>query len=155
MSRVRASAERCRCAPVYPLSSGGPAVSTFTAESALVLLRAAGVFYWNEPDPGVPQADCELNMNDTWGWALSWGEYVPDDKLIEVARLFWQYGWAGCLYWVSERHERMRSEFEDINRMVDFVRHEEDIRRAIPDSNRRAYFRTSYSLPDVVSKALP
>lgn len=125
-------------------------MARFTQEEALAFLRAGDVFYWNEYDPDEddgerPPFRC-LNMNDTWGWALAWGEYVPDDKLIEVAELFWQYGWAGCLYWVSEQHEQMRSEFHDVNRRVEFVRHEEEFKKRTPGSSKQAYTPYSYVL---------
>ena len=87
-----------------------------------------------------------LNMNDTWCWASGWGEEVPDDKILEVADLIWWYGYAGALYWVSEQHGGMRSEFHDINRFVDFVRNEERLKKDVPDSNRRAYKRLAYTL---------
>lgn len=90
-----------------------------------------------------------LNMNDTWCWASGWGEDIPDDKLVEVAKLFVDYGQCGLLYWVSEQHEGMRSEFEDINRFVDFVRAEERLRKDLPDSNKRAYKKLVYTLGKV------
>jgi hypothetical protein len=66
--------------------------------------------------------------------------------LPEVARLFWNYGWCGILYWMSERHDQMKSEFHDINRFVEFVRREEDIRKEVPDSSERAYVKREYVL---------
>jgi hypothetical protein len=110
----------------------------------------ADVFYGFDPtdedenDPAV--YDNVLNMNDVWGWALAWGEKVPDDKLVEVADLFWHYGWPGLLYWMSERHDKMRSEFHDNNRAIDFVRNEERIRTAFPDSSARAYHKETYTI---------
>lgn len=87
-----------------------------------------------------------LNMNDTWAWAMAWGVDIPDDKLVEVAKLFVTYGHCGLLYWVSEQEGGMRSEFEDINRFVDFVRHEEKIRKDVPESTKRAYKKVAYTL---------
>ena len=84
-------------------------------------------------------------MNDVWGWACSWGEEVPDDELIPLAELFWKYGWGGCLYWVSERNEKMRSEFRDVNRQVDFVRHEIEHAKG-KSSSEAAYTPLSYTL---------
>lgn len=113
-------------------------------------LQLAELFYCNHPsdmeegdDPKLLQT---LNMNDTWAWASGWGEYVPDDELPEVARLFCRYGWCGVLYWMSERHEQMRSKFHDINRFVDFVRNEERIRKEVPDSSDRAFEKRTYVL---------
>jgi hypothetical protein len=77
-----------------------------------------------------------LNMNDTWCWASAWGEEIPDDKIVEVASLFKRYGDCGLLYWVSEQNDGMRSEFEDINRFVDFVRQEEQVRKDVPESTK-------------------
>ena len=90
-----------------------------------------------------------LNMNDVWCWASGWGEEIPDDKLVEVATLLTEYGWPGLLYWVSEKHDGMRSEFHDNNRFIDFVRREERLKKSVPNSTKRAYKRISYTLPDV------
>ena len=89
-------------------------------------------------------------MNDTWGWALSWCPDVTPEQLPEVARLFRSYGRAGLLYWHSCQEKDMRSEFHDNNRAIDFVRHEEEIRKETPNSNARAYKVVSYvlGLPD-------
>ena len=115
--------------------------------AAKQLLKAAGVFYHNcdesLPDWGAPYT---LNMNDTWCWASGWGETIPEEELPEVARLFREYGQCGVLYWMSERHDKMRSEFHDINRYVDFVRAEENIRKEVPDYNKRAYHTASYTI---------
>lgn len=115
-----------------------------TQEEATQLLRNAEVLY--DDDDEEPSAHIELNMNDVWGWALAWGESIPPDKIVEVAGLFRSYGWCGLLYWVSEQHDQMRSEFADNNRMIDFVRHEETLRKSEPDSNKRAYKKFSYTL---------
>ena len=91
------------------------------------LLEAAGVFYYTDDDVG-PK---ELNMNDTFCWGEAFGEEVPEGCFPEVADLFWRYGSAGLVYWVSERN-KLRSEFEDINRQIDFVKHEEELRKREP-----------------------
>lgn len=116
-----------------------------TLDEARQLLNIAGVFYGSYDEDDKENAQT-LNMNDVWGWAVAWGEFVPDDKLVEVAQLFCLYGDAGLLYWVSDQHESMRSEFEDNNRAIDFVRHEEKIRKDVPDSNKRAYTKVVYTL---------
>ena len=113
-------------------------------DRARALLTAAGVFYG--PDKDDPQSAQTLNMNDTWAWATAWGAYVPDDKLVEVSALYGRYGDCGLLYWVSEQNEQMRSEFADINRFVDFVRHEETLRKDEPNSSKRAYKKIQYTL---------
>lgn len=87
-----------------------------------------------------------LNMNDTWAWATGWSVTVEPEQLKEVARLFRSYGHAGLMYWHSCREKNMRSEFLDNNRAVDFVRHEEEIRRDTPDHNKRAYKQVAYTL---------
>ena len=111
---------------------------------AVIVLKAFDLVYGNDED--MPNGDMILNMNDVWGWATAWGEEIPPDQLQEVMRLIERYGYCGALYWVSKRHDDMRSEFEDINRFVDFVRHEESILKEEPDSNRRAYLKRSYTL---------
>lgn len=114
------------------------------AAEAKQLLELAGVLYPEDEDT----KGLVLNMNDTWGWATAWGEPIPEDKVVEVATLFERYGSCGLLFWVSEQHEAMRSEFKDINRFVDFVRQEEKLRKDLPDSNKRAYKKVTYTLGD-------
>lgn len=114
-----------------------------TNEEALFMLIAADVMFENDEDETVAQA---LNMNDVWGWATAWGEHVPDDELAEVGRLFRDYGRCGLYYWVSKRHGDMQSEFEDINRFVRFVQHEESIKADVPNSSTRAYAKRSYMI---------
>ena len=122
-------------------------MSRFTVDSARAFLYAADVFYdslGDEHDPNEDGPRQVLNMNDVWGWATAWGEEVPDDRLVEVAELFWNYGWPGMLYWMSCRYDNMRSKFHDNNRAIDFVRNEERIKAAHPNSNNRAYYKESY-----------
>ena len=110
------------------------------------LLEAAGVFY----DDDMPRT---LNMNDTFGWAEAFGEEVPEESIQEVATLFWYYGQVGLIYWVSERNGGMRSEFEDVNRYIDFVRHEEQLRKQEPSSSKRAYMELVYTLGQKEAKS--
>lgn len=117
---------------------------SMSVDEALVLLSAAGVFYPQDED--LPAGLYTLNMNDTWGWAIAWGEEVPKEQIPEVADLFSRYGYPGILYWVSCRHDNMRSEFHDINRFVDFVRREERLRKDVPGSSARAYKKIFYTL---------
>ena len=100
--------------------------------------------YCYPPDDEMP--GLVLNMNDTWCWASAWGEGVPEDKIPELADLIWRYGNCGVLYWVSEQHDGMKSEFKDINRFVDFVRREEKFRKDEPNSSKRAYTKLKYTL---------
>lgn len=88
----------------------------------------------------------ELNMNDTWMWACSDGEEVPEEEIPEVARLFKWYGHCGLLYWVSRKRGGLRSEFHDNNRFIDFVAHEEALREKEPSSSKRAYMKIRYTL---------
>jgi hypothetical protein len=116
------------------------------SDTARQMLLALDLVYGKDED--IPDGDQVLNMNDVWAWATSWGEHVPDDELIEVARLVRLYGYCGAYYWVSHKHDNMRSEFEDINRFVEFVRQEEAIRDEIPGSSARAYAKRSYTIGD-------
>jgi hypothetical protein len=94
----------------------------------------------------VSDGKLSINMNDTWSWASSWAEPVPTDDVREVARLYRRYGFAGLLYWASEKNDKMRSEFHDINRQIEFVRKEEEIRTSFPSSNERAYKKVMYTI---------
>lgn|SRR6185312_1427227 len=116
-----------------------------TKEEAQKLLDAADVFYDCDPDDPEDEPNV-LNQNDTWGWALAMGEKVPDECLIEVANLFRQYGDAGILYWVSKRNDNMRSQFNDVNRKIDFVEHEIEIRKKCNTSSKLAFYKTSYTI---------
>jgi hypothetical protein len=113
-------------------------------------LKAAGVFFYDDPssldDDDDPELLQTLNMNDTWAWACADAEYVPDEELPEVSRLFFCYGWCGILYWVSERNGHESSEFHDINRFIEFVRNEEAIRTEVPGESARAYAKRQYTI---------
>lgn len=134
-----------------------------TADEAREMLKRAGLFYYDDGDPPDPEEypteekrkaiGQTLNMNDTWGWATAFGQEITDEELPKVASLFWQYGRCGVLYWVSEKNksadgEPMRSEFEDINRFVDFVRNEERVAKECHDAGKNLYsYKASYTLP--------
>ena len=113
-----------------------------TEEKARELLTAADVFC----DPDDPELAQCIGQNDVWGWALADCEEVPDNELPRLGDLFWRYGWCGILYWVSQRRNGCRSAFQDVNRFIDFVRHEEAIRDDEPDSSKRAYLEYQYVL---------
>lgn len=120
-----------------------------TPIEASKLLSAAGLFYVNDPKDMEPDESPELmqtlNMNDTWAWGTAWGEYVPDDELPTVAKLFFDYGFCGVLYWMHLRHDRMWSEYQYINRMIQFVEFEESIRRRHGGVNSKyAYDKQTY-----------
>lgn len=123
----------------------------FSQEEALEFLRKAGVLHYeSEEDLDYPEMDEKwlraLNMNDVWAWALADVEFIEKEELPEVARLFWCYGWCGILYFVSEKNAGRTSEFYDNNRFIEFVRHEETLRKKVPDDSSRAYKKLSYKI---------
>ena len=120
----------------------------FSIEESRKLLEAAEVFfgyypeYDDEEDKDMAQT---LNLNDAFFWACADGEYVSDEELPRVAELFWRYGNCGILYWAAiEKNNMNKVEFADVNRFLEFVKNEEEIRKKYPDSNDRAYFKTKY-----------
>lgn len=116
----------------------------FTKDQALELLTKANMFFGeDEPGDGFEQM---LNMSDTWMWGCADGEPVADEELPEVAELFWMYGYCGVLYWVAKKRGYEGSEFHDITRFVQFVKHEEELRALVPDSSKRAYTTLVYEL---------
>ena len=112
------------------------------------LLMAAEVFFDAEDLEEDPETFSKyiLNMNDVWAWALSDCEEVAEEELPELGQLFFDYGWPGILYWVSKKNDGMRSEFLDNNRFIDFVTHEEKLKKEVPDSSTRAYKKIKYTL---------
>ncbi len=116
----------------------------WTIDEAREFLKSANVFLGDDND--APKWGQTINLNDTWAWAACDGVYVLDEDLPEVASLFWRYGFCGILYWASERDDGRRSEFHDINRFIEFVRHEEAIRQDEPHSSKRAYLKHSYMI---------
>lgn len=108
-------------------------------------LKRANIFYETDEDD---EEDFKhtINMNDEWCWACAEGLKVPDDKMEEVAKLFWRYGWCGILYWASEQEGQRKSEFYDNNRFIEFVRNEEKLRKEMPNSSDRAYSKIIYTL---------
>ena len=111
---------------------------------AFALLEAADLFFG--PDDETPEMAHTINMNDVWCWASADGEFVPDECAQELHDLFFRYGWCGVLYWTSERNGQCKSEFADVNRFIEFVRHEEELRKAEPSSSKRAYKKVSYTI---------
>lgn len=110
-----------------------------SADEDLLLLLDADVGW-------ITDGKFRLNMNDTWGWAIADSELVPPEKMREVATLFRRYGEPGLFYWVSEQRERLASEFHHINRFIEFVRREEELRIAEPNDAKRAYKKVSYTI---------
>lgn len=119
-----------------------------TIEEAREFLKLAGVFYETdeEDDKEFPKIKQTLNLNDAFYWACADGEYVPDEELPEVARLFHSYGMCGIYYWVAKNRNVYKVEFVDINRFIDFVKHEEDNIKEEPDWDKRGYRNITYTL---------
>ena len=117
----------------------------FTRDEARELLTKANVFFSDDNEGDANWAQM-LNLSDTFSWACADGEEVADEELPEVARLFWHYGWCGILYWVSEKRDKMETQFHDNNRFIEFVRFEEAIRKEEPDSSRRACLKREYTV---------
>lgn len=114
-------------------------------EESLSLLQLAGVFF----DPTVDRPDFgqTLNLNDTFGWAMAYGRFVPDEELPRVAELFCLYGWGGIYYWEAQQPDGLRrSEFYSVNRAIEFVEHEEKLRAEMPSSSKRAYAKITYTI---------
>lgn len=110
------------------------------------VLLNANVFFGSGGDPEDIELDRTINLNDTFAWALAYGLEVADEDMLEVYDLFINYGWCGIYYWAAEKDGWKKSEFYDITRMIEFVRKEEKIKKEVPDSNKRAYFKAVYTL---------
>jgi hypothetical protein len=108
------------------------------------MLTEAGVFFGADED--CPKGDQTLNLNDSMFWGCADGEYVEDAELPEVAELFFTYGWNGIMYWVMKKRLYGRVEFEDVNRAIQFIRAEEQIKAEEPRSSQRAYLKKSYTI---------
>ena len=83
------------------------------------LLIAADVG-WMRDDGGF-----YLDMNDTFHWASSDSERVPDDATSTVAQLFRSYGRLGLMYWVAEQRGYDPSLVEDYTEGIKYVRKQE------------------------------
>lgn len=93
-----------------------------------------------------------INVGDTFAWACADAESVSKEQIPEVARLFKDYGWCGVLYWVAILQRKGEtSEFYDINRFIEFVKFEEDFKKVIPESSKRAYIKDKDAI-DIVTK---
>lgn len=107
------------------------------------MLTAADVFIGDLDDTD-PRWNQSLNLNDAFGWAVADAQYVADEELPRVGELFFRYGWAGIMYWVAvEKRPAQWCEFADVRRQIEFVRHEEAIRREIPEW---AYEKRQYTI---------
>jgi hypothetical protein len=107
------------------------------------LLSACPNYYCDNEE--TPKYRC-ITMNDVWGWACSDGIDLTDDNVVRIAELYNRYGFGGFLYYQVEIGEWSGSEFTDNNRFIQFVAQEETVRRLVPDSNKRAYHKTEYTI---------
>ena len=118
----------------------------FDVDDARELLTSAQVFFDCDPDDDPMEAQT-LNLNDAFYWACADGEHVADNELLRVSELFWRYGIHGIYYWVLvEKRNNAKAEFLDVNRFVEFVTREEELRKAEPSSSRRAYQKVQYTI---------
>lgn len=118
---------------------------SFTVDEAFLLLRAAEVFH--ESDDEEPGIERVLNLNDAFYLGCADGEDVSDEDAPRVAELFWQYGIHGIYYWaVVEKRGLTTVEFLDVNRAIDFVRKEEELRAAETSISKRAYQKVKYTI---------
>jgi hypothetical protein len=130
----------------------------FTINEAADFLELAGVFYYSRKEIEEMKADpewadeadllvpFELNLNDTFWWASAYGALVPEDELPKLAGLFWLYGWNGILYWATLQDPKIKPEFLDVRRALEFVGHEERLRAEEPSSSKRAFTKLSYTI---------
>lgn len=126
-----------------PLSSGRGAVN-YTLEAARKLLENSGVFFETDPEDDTPEQT--INFNDSYWWATAHGQRVEDSELPELARLFYDYGWCGVLYWGGNKMGKGTIEFEDVKRKIQFVALEEAGRKLVPGDSARAYYDTHYKI---------
>jgi hypothetical protein len=117
------------------------------------LLIASDLCFEQDDDPDDPMPPFMLNLNDTFGWACADGEIIPEEQLVEVARLVRRYGYCGALYWASKVRGWERTAFQDNNRFIDFVRHEEELRERVPSSSKRGCERLVYTLGEQPKEA--
>lgn len=119
-----------------------------SSDDAVSKLYAAGVFFGESPAEDAEDfAGFErcLNLNDAMHWATADCERVSYEEAPEVWDLFFRYGWCGILYWVCKKRDETSS-FEDVRRMVQFVKAEEKLRREVPSSSARAFRKLTYCL---------
>lgn len=114
-------------------------------KAAFDRLKTTGIFYESDEDED-EKFERIINMNDVWGWACADSHEVPMDQMVELLRLYNDYGWCGVLYFVSEREGGRVSEFHHYNRMIEFVKKEEVIRSKHKRYNAYAYDKQSYTV---------
>ena len=109
-------------------------------EEAWQLMRACPDYFYDEEE-GPTEF---ILMNDIWGWAWADDITLNDDNICRVAELYHIYGSCGLLYYCIETKRYTKSEFTDINRMIQFVQNEERIIAEIPEGNKRVYEKEEY-----------
>ena len=119
-------------------------------ERAKTLITASGMCFDEDFDDEVKPFT--INLNDAFWWACGDAETIPEESLIEVADLFFQYGICGVYYWVLKRRGIDTVEFADINRFVEFVRNEERIKAEVPSDSARAYYKAAYTIGSEAAK---
>ena len=116
--------------------------------SALARLRSHGIFFNDNPDELDPDEDEKwlraINLNDAFWWATSYTEFVADNEIEALDRLFSVYGWCGVLYWSAKKGD-ITPEFNHARRMIAFVENEECIKDGKTPS-QYAYSKDSYTL---------
>jgi hypothetical protein len=125
----------------------------FTVDEAREFLLKAHICFGIDEDGIYDEAENDpkwnqtINLNDAMHWAMSDMQYIEDEELPRVARLFWLYGWAGILYWVcKEKRKNEMPTFEDAKRQIQFVENEENIMKECPESSKRAYLKIQYTI---------
>lgn len=120
-------------------------------DRAFNFLKEAGLFFgvdeYLDADLTLEERDKwerMLNLNDTFGWGCADCQLVEMVDMPELKRLFFNYGWCGILYWVSELRGGIRSEFRHYNRMIEFVKSEEGVRKSYSSEAQYAYGKVSY-----------
>lgn len=110
-------------------------------EEAWALLKACPHYYHDAEE----SPKHWITMNDVWGWACADGFELTAANVDRVADLYDRYGFGGLLLAHKELEPgHYASEFRDNNRFLQFAEREEQIRKRVPDSNRRAYHRAVY-----------
>jgi hypothetical protein len=109
-------------------------------------LLATGAFFYrgefgdaDEPTDWIPDGGLAINLNDAFFWACADFEAVTKDEIAEVARIYRRYGQCGLYYWACKKTNGWKVEFKDTQRMIDFVRREEEQIAREPSSSKRAY----------------
>lgn len=113
--------------------------------NAYAFLQATGIFH----DPEDADDDLtDINLNDTFGWALAYSVEVTADELEPLQALYRRYGFCGVLYFaaVKDGWDVGSISFQDTRRMIEFVQHEEGVRTSCSSSSEYAYKKAPVTL---------